>query len=109
MAQSIMASDVKLIIMACEAGMGSSLMVVNALKKKFKKAKIKDVKVMHKPARAVPESAQVVVVHKSLSKVVRRKAPEAVIVTFNFFMNDPAFDTLVAAFVNGGEIQNTVE
>lgn len=109
MAQSINPSDVNLIIMACEAGMGSSLMVVNSLKKKFKKAKIKNVKVKHKPARAVPESAKLVVVHKSLSKVVRRKAPEAVIVTFDFFMNDPSFDMLVESFVNGNEIQNMVE
>lgn len=109
MADSINASDVDLIIMACEAGMGSSLMVVNSLKKKLKKANIKNVKVVHKPARAVPETAKVVVVHKGLSKVVRRKAPDAVIVTFNHFLNDPAFDRLVNAFVEEGDIINTVE
>ena len=34
MAQSIPSSEVSLIILACEAGMGSSLMSVNSLKKK---------------------------------------------------------------------------
>ena len=109
MAQSISASDVNLIIMACEAGMGSSLMVVNALKKKLKKAKVSGIKVIHKPARAVPADAKLVVVHKGLSKTVRRKAPDAVIVTFSYFMNDPAFDRVVNALATGGEIQNTVE
>lgn len=109
MTQSINASEVKQLIMACEAGMGSSLMVVNALKKKLKKAGVKDVKVVHKPARAVPDSAQVVVVHEGLSKVVRRKVPNAVIVTFKHFLNDPAFDRVVNAFATGGDIQNTVE
>ena len=109
MAQSIAASDVKTIIMACEAGMGSSLMVVNTLKKKLKKAKVSGIKVMHKPARAVPADAQLVVVHKGLANVVRRRAPESVIVTFSYFMNDPAFDRVVDAFANGGEIANTVE
>lgn len=109
MAQSIKASNVDTIIMACEAGMGSSLMVVNSLKKKLKKAKVSGVKVMHKPARAVPDSAQVVVVHEGLSGVVRRKVPNAVIVTFKHFLNDPAFDKLVSAFQEDGEIESSVE
>lgn len=109
MSQSIAASEVKTIILACEAGMGSSLMSVNALKKKLKKAKISGVTVVHKPARAIPENAQVVIVHKGLAKVARRNAPQAVVVTFNQFLNDPAFDRVVEAFVNNGDIVSTVE
>lgn len=104
MAQSIAASEVNTIIFACEAGMGSSLMSVNALKKKLKKAKVDRVTVVHKPARAIPDSAQVVVVHKGLAKVARAKAPNAVVVTFNHFLNDPVFDSLVNAFVENSEI-----
>lgn len=109
MANVILASDVKTIILACEAGMGSSLMSVNALKKKLKKANVQDVKVIHKPARAIPADAQVVVVHKGLAKVAQNKVPDAVVVTFNHFLNDPAFDKLVQAFVDGSEIISTVE
>ncbi len=104
MTQSIAASTVKTIILACEAGMGSSLMSVNALKKKLKQANITDVTVVHKPARDIPATAQVVVVHKGLAGVARNKAPQAVIVTFSHFLNDPAFDNLVQTFVNKGEI-----
>jgi mannitol-specific phosphotransferase system IIBC component len=104
MAQSIAASNVNTIIFACEAGMGSSLMSVNALKKKLKKAQINQVSVVHKPARAIPPEAQVVVVHKGLANVARSKAPNAVVVTFSHFLNDPIFDTLVQAFIENGEI-----
>lgn len=104
MAQSIPASQVNTIILACEAGMGSSLMSVNALKKKLKKAKVSNVTVVHKPARAIPADAQVVVVHKSLADVAQSKAPDAVVVTFNMFLNDPAFDGVVNAFVENGDI-----
>lgn len=107
MTQSIAASAVKTVILACEAGMGSSLMSVNALKKKFKQANITDVTVIHKPARDIPANAQVVVVHKGLAGVARNKAPNAVVVTFSHFLNDPAFDTLVKAFVDKGEITAT--
>lgn len=103
MAQSVSASEVNTIVLACEAGMGSSLMSVNALKKKLKKAKV-NVKVMHKPARAIPQDADIVVVHKGLANVARNKAPNAVVVTFSHFLNDPAFDYIVNTLADGGEI-----
>lgn len=107
MTLSIPASEVTTIVLACEAGMGSSLMSVNSLKKKLKKAKVEGVTVVHKPARGIPAGTKVVVVHKGLAKVARSKAPEAVIVTFSHFLNDPAFDQLVNAFVENGDIVDT--
>ncbi|MCD4671091.1 MAG: hypothetical protein K8R77_00375 [Anaerolineaceae bacterium] len=105
MAEKILASEVSQIIFACEAGMGSSLMSVNSLKKMFKKANVTGVKVIHKPVREIPADALVVVVHKGLAKSARSKAPNAVIVAFNHFLKDPAFVKLVEAFVENGEIQ----
>jgi mannitol PTS system EIICBA or EIICB component len=107
MTQSISAAQVKTIIFACEAGMGSSLMSVNALKKKLKAAQIADVVVVHKPARDIPADAQVVVVHKGLAKTARAKAPQAVVLAFNHFLNDPLFDKLVKALVDKTDIVAT--
>ncbi len=109
MAPTINAADVKTIILACEAGVGSSLMSVNALKKKLKAANVTNIPVTHMPARAVPADAQLVVVHKSLAKVVRGQRPNTVVVTFNHFINDPAFDALVKAFVDKSVITSSVE
>jgi mannitol-specific phosphotransferase system IIBC component len=107
MSQSISAAQVKTIIFACEAGMGSSLMSVNSLKKKLKAAQIADVTIVHKPAREIPADAQVVVVHKGLAKTARAKAPNAVVVAFNHFLNDPIFDKLVKSLVDKSEIIST--
>jgi mannitol-specific phosphotransferase system IIBC component len=104
MANSIIASEVKTIILACEAGMGSSLMSVNALKKKLKAAKVNTVQVVHSSVREVPKGAQVIMVHKGLAKTVRSIAPNAVVVSFSQFLNDPVFDKVVRAFVEGKEI-----
>jgi len=104
MPNSIAASDVKTIIFACEAGMGSSVMSVNSMKKKLKAAHVTGVSVVHLPAREVPQDATVVVVHKSLGAVVRAKSPHAVVVTFTTFLNDPVFDKLVKALVEKTEI-----
>ena len=84
--------------------MGSSLMVVSQMKKKLKKAKVSGVKVVHKPARAVPADAKLVLVHQGLSRVIKERVPDAVVVPFKMFMNDPVFDQVVNAFANDGEI-----
>jgi mannitol-specific phosphotransferase system IIBC component len=108
MAEKILASEVRQIIFACEAGMGSSLMSVNSLKKMLKKANVTGVKVIHKPVREIPADAQIVVVHKGLAKSAKSKAPNAVIVAFNHFLKDPAFVKLVEAFVQNGEVEGSL-
>lgn len=107
MPNTISAANVKTVILACEAGMGSSLMSVNSLKKKLKAAQVTDVTVVHKPVREVPADAQVVVVHKGLAKSAANKAPNAVVLAFNHFINDPVFDNLVKAFVEKSDIVGT--
>jgi mannitol-specific phosphotransferase system IIBC component len=104
MAQSIAAGQVQTIIFACEAGMGSSLMSVNSLKKKLKAAQLTGVAVVHRPAREIPADAQVVIVHKGLAKVAQTRAPQAVVLAFDHFLNDPVFDRLVKALVEKTEI-----
>jgi mannitol-specific phosphotransferase system IIBC component len=107
MAKSISAAQVNSIIFACEAGMGSSLMSVNALKKKLKAAQITHIAIIHKPAREIPPDAQLVIVHKGLAKTARAKAPNAVVIAFNHFLNDPIFDKLVKAIADKAEIAST--
>jgi PTS system mannitol-specific IIC component len=104
MPKSIKASDISTIYFVCEAGIGSSLMSVNAMKKKLKQAKIEKINVIHSASSRLPANAQFVVCHKGMSKLVRSKAPEAVVVGFNFFFNDPVFDKIVKALAENAEI-----
>lgn len=105
MADSIAAAEVDAIIFCCEAGIGSSLMGVNSLKKKLKQMDVEGVTVFHKPARQVPEDAKVVVCHKGMAKMVRQRVPNAVVVGFTHFLNDPAIDRVVAALKDKTEIR----
>ena len=100
MAVSIRAAEVERIIVACEAGMGSSVMVVSALKKKMKAAG-RQLDVVHMPVRQVPADAKLVLVHKGLADTLRRTVPDAVVIAFNQFIGDPAFDALVAELAAG--------
>ncbi len=97
------AAEVNWIVLACEAGMGSSLMVTNALKKKIKKAKL-DIKVSHAPVHGIPDAADVVVTHTGLATRVKQVAPQAAVVPFRTFLNDPALTQLVNALSTGQDV-----
>ena len=103
MPKSVAAEDVKKIVFACEAGMGSSLIGANQLKKKLKKAEL-DVEVEHSPARSIPKDAQIVIAHEGLAKVAREQAPWAVVISFTNFVGNPVYDQLVKALKSGVRI-----
>jgi mannitol-specific phosphotransferase system IIBC component len=84
-------------------------MGVNSLKKKLKAAQVTNVTVVHKPAREIPADAQIIIVHKGLAKMAHSKAPGAVVLAFNHFLNDPIFDKLVKAIVDQAEIVSNVD
>jgi mannitol-specific phosphotransferase system IIBC component len=99
---TIQGSDVRKVVLACEAGMGSSVLLVSTLKKRLKGT---NVDVGHTPVRGIPADADVVVCHRGLEATARSVAPDKVIVSFDVFMGDPAFDRLVEAITGGGPIE----
>lgn len=103
MAASISAASVDTIIFACEAGMGSSVMGVNSLKKKLKQANL-NVNVVHKSVRALPTDAKVILTHKGLAEGARKKVPGAVVVAYSQFLNDPVFDQIVQSLKDGKDV-----
>lgn len=104
MLKTILPTEVSTIVFVCEAGIGSSLMSVNSLKKKFKQANITNVNVVHSATARLPIDAKLVVCHKGVAKAARLRAPDAVIIGFSMFFNDPVFDKIVNAFVSGTPI-----
>lgn len=99
------AADVKLVVFACEAGMGSSLIGANQLKKRVKDAGLA-VKVIHSPVNEIPRDADVVVAHEGLAARARSAAPQAVVLAFKSFLNNPATDLLVRRLVAGEPISD---
>ena len=59
--------DVKKIVFACDAGMGSSAMGATMLRNKLKGAGIEDITVVHAPVSEVPKDCQIIVTHHELS------------------------------------------
>ena len=93
--------DVRRVTIACDAGMGSSVMVASQMRQRLKKY---DVAVDHVPVNQIPADAQVVVCHAGLAQRARGIAPGAVVVPFQIFMGDPAFERVEAAIRDGGSL-----
>jgi PTS system mannitol-specific IIC component len=97
------ADQVRLIVFACEAGMGSSLIGANQLKKRVKDAGL-DIQVIHSPVNQIPANADVVLAHQGLADRARKSAPNAVVIPFTNFLNNPAADLLIRRLQAGEPI-----
>jgi mannitol-specific phosphotransferase system IIBC component len=98
---SIDGKSITSVVVACDAGMGSSVMLTSQLKKRLKKY---GVDVAHSAVAQIPAGAQVVVCHAGLAARARATAPQAVVVPFQVFLGDPAFDRVEAAIRDGGTL-----
>jgi mannitol PTS system EIICBA or EIICB component len=99
---SVNGKDVRKLIVACDAGMGSSVMLASQMRKKLKPY---NVEVEHSPVNSIPGDAQVVLTQGELADRARNIAPNAVVVPFKQFMGDPAFTRIENAIKDGGEIR----
>lgn len=100
---SINGSDVKKIVVACDAGMGSSVMVASTLRSKLKP---QGVEVVHTPVSEIPADATVVLCHQGLAARAQSTAPQAVVIPFTLFMGDPAFARVQDAITKGTDLES---
>lgn len=94
-------SEVKKIVFACDAGMGSSAMGATVLRKKIKNAGIEGIEVVHASVSEIPQDAQIVVTHEQLGERAAHSNPKAKLVLITNFMTAPQYDELVENLKNG--------
>lgn len=99
---AIPAEEIKRIVFACDAGMGSSAMGASVLKKKIQKAGL-DIEVTHASVSSIPPEAQIVVTHQDLKERAMKSAPQARLVTISNFMTAPEYDELVESLKTNKE------
>lgn len=101
---SVSASDIKQIVVACEAGMGSSVMVARALAKQLK---AQGIAVTHSPVNQLAETShELVLVHRGLSARAKQAVPDSVVIVFDMFLGDLNIAKLVGAIQNGDVISD---
>jgi PTS system mannitol-specific IIC component len=88
-------SNIKNIVFACDAGMGSSAMGATVLRKKLAAAGLGHINVVHSPVSSIPQDAEIVVTHAELGERAARSNPNAKLVLITNFLAAPEYDTLI--------------
>jgi PTS system mannitol-specific IIB component len=95
-------SSVKKLIVACDAGMGSSVMLASTLRKQLAK---NGVTVEHSPVAHIPSDADVVVTQTGLADRARHVVPDVPVIPFQLFLGDPKIAKLVKAIQDGTTVE----
>ncbi|ADD41837.1 PTS mannitol transporter subunit IICB [Stackebrandtia nassauensis] len=98
-AAELRVEDISKIVVACDAGMGSSVMLASQLRKQLKDH---DVTVEHTPVDAIPADADVIICHEGLAERARSTAPGKPVIPIQVFLGDPAVTSLIATIKKGG-------
>jgi len=87
--------EIRNIVFACDAGMGSSAMGASVLRKKIQNAGHPEVTVVNKAIANLEDSYDLVVTHQDLTDRARQKTPSAEHVSVDNFMASPRYDEIV--------------
>ncbi len=93
--------DIHKLVVACDAGIGSSVMLAGTLRRQLGKT---DVTVEHTAVSSIPADADVVVCHQGLAARVRTRVPGKPVVPFQIFLGDPAITRVVKAIQRGTDL-----
>lgn len=97
-AKEIDMSTVTSILVACDAGMGSSAMGAGMLRKKVQSAGL-DIHVTNLAINNLPEDAAIVITHRDLTDRARKHAPNAFHISLTNFLDGDMYNRLVAQLV----------
>ncbi|WP_163150424.1 PTS mannitol transporter subunit IICB [Anoxybacillus sp. MB8] len=92
--------QVKKIVFACDAGMGSSAMGASIMRNKVQKAGL-DIEVTNTAINQLPADADVVITHQNLTDRAKEKLPNAYHVSVENFLNSPKYDELIEMLKKG--------
>ncbi|ELV8725875.1 PTS mannitol transporter subunit IICBA [Vibrio fluvialis] len=101
-AADINLANVRKIIVACDAGMGSSAMGASLLRKKVEAANLK-IDVTNLAINNLPDDVDIVVTHRDLTDRARKHAANAKHISLTNFLDNSLYDNLVADLVSAQE------
>ena len=85
--------EIKKVIFACDAGMGSSAMGATKFRNRVKDLR-PDLIVKNTSVDNIPADCDIAVVQTTLAERARKSAPQAEVITIGNFLTDPALDAL---------------
>lgn len=99
-------STVRKIIVACDAGMGSSAMGAGVLRKKVQDAGLTNISVTNSAINSLPDDVDLVITHRDLTERAMRQVPHAQHISLTNFLDSGLYTDLTARLV---EVNKTSE
>ncbi|WP_272663063.1 PTS mannitol transporter subunit IICBA [Providencia sp. PROV134] len=96
---SINLAQVHNIIVACDAGMGSSAMGAGVLAKKVRDAGLLDITVTNMAINDLPENVDIVITHRDLTQRAKSFAPNAIHISLTNFFDSQTYNDLVTNLI----------
>ncbi|MBP2168931.1 PTS system mannitol-specific IIC component [Erwinia toletana] len=93
-------SHVRKIIVACDAGMGSSAMGAGVLRKKVNDAGLTIITVTNSAINSLPGDVDLVITHRDLTERAMRQAPHAQHISLSNFLDSGLYTDLTARLVD---------
>ncbi len=93
-------SEIKKIVFACDAGMGSSAMGATKFRNRLKASR-PDITVINTSVDNIASDCDVAVVQTTLAERAAKSAPQAQLITIGNFLADPALDALYVQLTTG--------
>ena len=98
--------NVTKIVVACDAGMGSSAMGAGVLRKKVQDANL-DINVINLAINNLTSDADIVITHKDLTQRAKQYAPNAHHISLTNFLDSDLYSQLVNELVAAQDVNNT--
>ncbi|WP_312984190.1 PTS mannitol transporter subunit IICBA [Atlantibacter sp.] len=92
-------SHVRKIIVACDAGMGSSAMGAGVLRKKVQDAGLTNISVTNSAINSLPSDVDVVITHRDLTERAMRQAPQAQHISLTNFLDSGLYTSLTERLI----------
>lgn len=92
-------SHVRKIIVACDAGMGSSAMGAGVLRKKVQDAGLTNISVTNSAINSLPSDVDLVITHRDLTERAMRQAPQAQHISLTNFLDSGLYSNLTERLV----------
>lgn len=96
---SVNLAEVRNIIVACDAGMGSSAMGAGVLAKKVRDAGLLGISVTNMAINDLPDNVDIVITHKDLTQRAKTFAPNAMHISLTNFLDSQTYNDLVTNLI----------
>ncbi|QCI19080.1 PTS mannitol transporter subunit IICBA [Buchnera aphidicola] len=98
--------NVNTIVVACDAGMGSSAIGASILRKKMRKKNLMHISVFNTSIHCLPHNADIVITHKNLTSRAKKYAPNAKHIPLINFLDNVFYDFLVNKLIQNKNFRN---